>query len=313
MKKTVARDAAQADRRAGGPSGRGRPLPYNTTGRFLRERFGGPVFRVVETRRLEEMRLSKESQPPITFGLVRPSEPGNVGAAARGLAAFGFGRLVLIDPPPRQASRDRALAVRMGRPVLDGARTVTLEQVPELLDGFDEVWGTSARQGRRRIHAEASEVMASYLDGEPGRLLILFGSERDGLSLEWLDRCHHLIRLPTPGGPLNLAQAVTVVAYELRSQIEKARGDLPAEPSAQEPQATLSTRREILERVGRLLAEIDYPTRHLRSHPYEAHLEPLRSGSLSRKQARWFLGLLGRLQKRLARTSHQVTPRPGPA
>ena len=50
MKQTVDRDTAQADRRAGGPSGRDRPLPYNTAGRFLRERFGGPVFRPPTSR-----------------------------------------------------------------------------------------------------------------------------------------------------------------------------------------------------------------------------------------------------------------------
>jgi len=35
---------------------------------------------------------------PITFALVEPSEPGNVGAVARSLAAFGFGELILIEP-----------------------------------------------------------------------------------------------------------------------------------------------------------------------------------------------------------------------
>ncbi len=237
----------------------------------------------------------------VTFGLVQPTEPGNVGAVARSLAAFGFHELVLFDPRPRPASRDRALAVRIGREVLDAARTVTTEEVPAFLQAFDQVWGTSARIGRRRIHGSAREAIADYLAGEPGRLLLLFGPERDGLSREWLDRCHRLLRLPTPGGPLNLAHAVTVVAYELRTGWEGRHPDLeaPSPRGAQEPDATLGMRREILERTSRILEALEFPTRSLRSHPHRRYLEPLRDGRLGRGQARWLLGLLSRIEKRL--------------
>jgi hypothetical protein len=37
----------------------------------------------------------------------------------------------------------------------------------------------------------------------------------------------------------------------------------------------------------------------LKRHPPEAYLEPLRRGPLSRRQARWMLGLLARLERRL--------------
>jgi TrmH family RNA methyltransferase len=51
-----------------------------------------------------------------------------------------------------------------------------------------------------------------------GRVAILFGRERTGLTNEELDRCHYLVQIPSnPDYPsLNLAAAVQVIAYELR-------------------------------------------------------------------------------------------------
>lgn len=229
--------------------------------------------------------------PPVTFALVSPSEPGNAGAAARSLTAFGFHQLALIAPRRLPDESDRALAVRWGRAVLEAAVVVAPARQRAYLARFDEIWGTTARTGRQRRLETATELVAAYRRRRPGPLLILFGPERDGLSKEWLDRCHRLIRLPTPGGPLNLAHAVTVVAYEFRRQL--------ADAPAPETGAAAEQRRELLARTEALLRRIGYPTRSLRRHPPEAYVEPLRSGPLTRRQARWLLGLLARLEQRL--------------
>ena len=51
----------------------------------------------------------------------------------------------------------------------------------------------------------------------PGRVAILFGSEKFGLSNEDMSFCHGLVRIPTsPDTPsMNLGQAVAVCLYEL--------------------------------------------------------------------------------------------------
>jgi len=262
--------------------------------------------------------------PPVTFALVYPTEPGNAGAAARSLTAFGFRDLRLIAPAARPGHRDAALAVRWGRETLRAAETVTAAEVPEMLAGFDEVWGTSARVGRHRKLISPAAAVAEYRHHRPGRLLILFGPERDGLDRAWLDRCHRLIRFPTSGGPLNLAHSVTLMAYELcrRSIAEPARAQAsglprePAAPGSSRPAAagpprpvsdagapprpaTSQQRREILARTEAVLAALAYPSRVLKRHPPEAYLAPLRSGPLSGKQARWLLGLLTRLEQQL--------------
>jgi tRNA/rRNA methyltransferase len=50
-----------------------------------------------------------------------------------------------------------------------------------------------------------------------GRVALLFGSERYGLSNEELSHCHWLMRIPTreEHGSMNLGQAVAVSLYEL--------------------------------------------------------------------------------------------------
>jgi len=266
-----------------------------------------------------------EPGPPVTFALVQPTEPGNAGAAARSLTAFGFRDLRLIAPAARPGHRDAALAVRWGRETLRAAPIVSAAEAPRLLARFDEVWGTSARRGRHRNLLAAEVAVAAYLEHRPGRLLILFGPERDGLDREWLDRCHRLIRFPTGGGPLNLAHSVTLMAYELRRQIEaraadEFRGVTSGTSPAGEPEgpaesspprapalaglplpASPEQRREIVARTEALLAALAYPSRALKRHPPEAYLAPLRSGPLSDRQAQWLLGLLSRLEARLGR------------
>jgi tRNA C32,U32 (ribose-2'-O)-methylase TrmJ len=231
------------------------------------------------------------TKPEITFALVSPTEPGNAGAAARSLAVFGFRDLRLITPARRPGALDATLAVRWGSEVLRAAPIVPASAIESFLAGYDEIWGTTARIGRQRRVAAADATVAEYLARGGGRLLILFGPERDGLDRVWLDRCHRIVRFPTDAGPLNLAHAVTVMAYELRRQIAAA--------PAVAPGASLEQRRELLARAQAILARLAYPTRSLRRHPPEAFLEPLRGGQLTRAQARWLLGLFTRLERTL--------------
>jgi len=228
------------------------------------------------------------------FALVRPSEPGNAGAAARSLAAFRIGRLALIEPQRPTDRADEARAVRWGRGLLADAQRVAEDGVADYLSGFAEIWGTTARGGRHRHTITPIAAGSAYARRPSVRRLILFGPERDGLDRAWLDRCHHVIRCHTPGGPLNLAHAVTVIAYEL-SRACACRQP----PESEVPLASEAQRVALLTRVETLLADLDYPSRSLRRHPPERYLEPLRSGTLERRQVRWLMGLLARIEQRL--------------
>lgn len=147
--------------------------------------------------------------------LVRPSRPANVAAACRAMKNMGLATLWLVGGK-RGLDEPSARALAHGAwDVLDGAR-----HAPSLQDavaGSGAVVGTSALDVEkawtpRRLAAESSALAG-------GRALsLVFGPESTGLTAAERDLCHVLVRVPSdPAQPsLNLAQAVLLLAYELR-------------------------------------------------------------------------------------------------
>jgi tRNA/rRNA methyltransferase len=155
------------------------------------------------------------------FVLVEPSHPGNVGAAARALKTMGFSRLVLVAPRvPHVQSDPEAIAMASGADdVLAGAHVV-----PTLADALNGVKWSVARTARSREYgppqlaprAAAAQAREHAVHGD---IALVFGNERTGLSNEDVERCSALAHIPANPAysSLNLAQAVQVLAYELRT------------------------------------------------------------------------------------------------
>jgi len=156
------------------------------------------------------------------FVLVEPSHPGNVGAAARALKTMGFSQLVLVRPRLPEVQREpEAIAMASGADdVLAAARVVdTLEQA---LVGVQWSLALSARPreyGPPIImpRVAAAQAAATLCDGRAAVALV-FGNERTGLANEDVERCSAIAHVPANPvyTSLNLAQAVQVLAYELR-------------------------------------------------------------------------------------------------
>ncbi len=154
------------------------------------------------------------------FVLVEPSHPGNVGAAARAVKTMGFSRLVLVAPRvPHVQSDPEALAMASGADdVLAGAHIV-----PTLADALNGVAWSVALTARSREYgppqlvprAAATHAREHAVHGD---IALVFGNERTGLSNEDVERCSVLAHIPANPAysSLNLAQAVQVLAYELR-------------------------------------------------------------------------------------------------
>ena len=104
------------------------------------------------------------------------------------------------------------------RDVLEGAKVHG--SLDDALAGSTAVVGTTRRVGRhRRPHwrLDALAPRLARLAGE-GELAVVFGREDSGLTDGELDRCTHLVYLPSADQypSINLAQAVILIAYELR-------------------------------------------------------------------------------------------------
>ena len=159
-----------------------------------------------------------------------------------------------MSPSPGFDREARALAYGAWD-VLDEARR--FETVRDAVAGCTLVVATSGRESRRawsprRLAAEAAARAAG------GRLAVVFGPEATGLRRDELDLCHEIVRVPTdPAQPsLNLAQAVLLVAYELRlSALEPPRDDArSAVPAGRRPVASGELESAIAELREALLA-----------------------------------------------------------
>lgn len=153
--------------------------------------------------------------------LIRPTHPGNVGAAARALKNMGLEQLCVVAPAtyPHAEATARAAGAEdvLGKTVLS----------PDLQTALAEchyVLGTSARP--RHIGwpmLDPPEAGARLVEeSQRGPVALLFGQERSGLTNAELDRCHGVVQIPAnPAYPsLNLAAAVQILAYEIRRAME---------------------------------------------------------------------------------------------
>jgi len=160
--------------------------------------------------------VNSAAKDHISFILVRPTEPGNIGAAARAIKNMGFRRLELVAPVPYLTEEARAMACQ-AKDVLEQAkvhRTVRAAIARKSL-----VAGTTRRLGSRRglimdVRQAARRMAAS---AGSNRVAVLFGNEHSGLTNRDLDECGLVLTMPSnPAFPsLNLAQSVMIVAYEL--------------------------------------------------------------------------------------------------
>lgn len=154
----------------------------------------------------------------IRFVLARTTHPGNIGSAARAIRTMGLRQLALVAPRVFPHADATALAAGAGAILEQACVSDTLEPV---LAQCHLVLGATAR--RRGVDldelAPREAALRALAAAESGQqVALLFGNEQSGLSNEEIKHCHAAITIPTDPdyGSLNLAQAVQVVAWELR-------------------------------------------------------------------------------------------------
>ncbi|MFO7653354.1 MAG: TrmH family RNA methyltransferase [Candidatus Krumholzibacteriia bacterium] len=174
-------------------------------------------------------RASRPDPDNVVVVLSHTTEPANIGSTCRAMKTMGLKRLRLIAPLNPRGRSARALA-HGAQDVLDAA---------ELHDTLDTavadavvVVGTTARRRQLRKHAlltpgEAAARVAEH--SRDGTVVILFGTERTGLSNDEADICRYLSRVDTSEDQpsLNLAMAVMLYAWEVRQAFLRTEAGLP--------------------------------------------------------------------------------------
>jgi len=141
------------------------------------------------------------------------------------MANFGFSDLAVVDPyePVWKETRSAPGAEHL---VLKARKFPTIDQATR---GFRILLGTSSFHQRRAEQAVVDlPAWRDFLQKLPaGRIAVLFGSERSGLSNQELAACRAVLRIPTDAKTpsMNLAQAVAVTLYELKKTPSPSSGE----------------------------------------------------------------------------------------
>jgi tRNA (cytidine32/uridine32-2'-O)-methyltransferase len=202
------------------------------------------------------------NQQRLRVVLVETQLAANIGSAARAMKTMGLTRMVLVAP--LQFPHANALALAAGADdVLDQALVVD-----SLVAGIADchyVLGCSARtRGVELPTLTPREAARKLLEQAAlGEVAVVFGSERVGLSNADLSRCDAAVQIPSDPAfsSLNLAQAVQVLAYELRQHaLEQAMATAPgAVPAAGEERVASKNEMEgFFNHLEATLAAIDF-------------------------------------------------------
>jgi tRNA (cytidine32/uridine32-2'-O)-methyltransferase len=190
---------------------------------------------------------------------VRTSHPGNIGAAARAIRTMGFSRLVLVQP--QHFPDPEATALAAGADDVLGQAIVVPDLVSAIAD-CELVLGCTAR--RRGVALEELTPRAAAgraLAAAPiAEVAIVFGNERTGLENDELMRCHAAVHIPSDPtfSSLNLAQAVQVLAYELRlASLDTSAESHEALPKS-DPPATAEQLEYFFAHLAQTLDDIDF-------------------------------------------------------
>lgn len=148
---------------------------------------------------------------------MRPRNPLNIGAAARAMSNFGAHRLRLVNP--------YAVAFREARSAVGASDLLKrAEEFKTVAAGVADctlVVGTTAVRNRalqhplHRLGEENTCAIRNEL--QTGRVALLFGSEKVGLTNDDFSHCHWLLNILTQKEhiSMNLGQAVAVCLYEI--------------------------------------------------------------------------------------------------
>lgn len=153
--------------------------------------------------------------------LIETSHTGNIGSAARAMKTMGLNNLRLVAP--LNAIDEQAISLAAGaKDVLDQAEIFT--DFNQAVADCTLVIGTSARL--RHLQASLIEPNACGQKvcqhaQQGGKIAVVFGRERVGLTNDELLKCHFHLHFPTNPdyGSLNLAMAVQLACYEIRMAI----------------------------------------------------------------------------------------------
>jgi tRNA/rRNA methyltransferase len=168
--------------------------------------------------------------PRLRIVLDRPTGPANIGAVCRVMKNLGLSDLVLVAPKHPLDHPEAVAYSTHGHDVLESARVV--DTLGDALAGSVRTFATSAKLGlyrRQSALAPATAAAEAIRLTSSGVVALAFGTESTGFDVEQLLEFDRVITIPNDETypVMNLAAAVTVVAYEFRCAALNQSGAAP--------------------------------------------------------------------------------------
>ncbi len=152
----------------------------------------------------------------ISVVLVEPTQPGNIGAAARAMDNMGVTDFRLVNPCHYFHPEARMFSMN-ARYLLHQAKTFTT--LKEAIKDRHLIIGTTAREREKVKKLTSVHELPNIFQNISTDISIalVFGTETSGLNNDDLALCNEWVYIPTYGksSSLNLSQAVLVMLYEL--------------------------------------------------------------------------------------------------
>lgn len=155
--------------------------------------------------------------PHISFVLVEPGRPENIGATARALKTMGFSDLRLVNPCDHLSPTARRAAYASVEILEQASLHDSLEHATA---NADFTIGTTAKnRAAKNRYCPSTELYDLVAERVPtvSSIAMIFGREERGLTNAELAMCHVVSRvsMAAPYPSLNLSQAVMVYAHVL--------------------------------------------------------------------------------------------------
>jgi TrmH family RNA methyltransferase len=184
---------------------------------------------VIHSRLYNETLLPKAQCDRFDVVLVSPRNPLNIGAVARAMANFGFERLGVVAPyaPHWREARSAIGAPELLQNAIEASSLAEAVKECTLVIGTGTL--TYRKPEQRVISLPSLTALIQQELSRDGRVALVFGPEKHGLTREDLSYCHILVEIPTdPRQPsMNLGQAAAVCFYEIASRCSAAESGPP--------------------------------------------------------------------------------------
>ena len=220
--------------------------------------------------------------------------PENLAAVARAMANFGLTELILSDPQTHEFRAAGRIAVKADSVMEEFQVAQTLD---EALTKVVYAVGTTSRAELKRFTPLTPEQAIGRLAAHSarGKVALVLGGEKRGLSDDELSRCQDVLVIPTPGPQpsMNLSHAASILFYLC------SRHDAP--PPAEIPGASLGMLKRLESKMQDALLAAEFLNPQAPEHVLTELSRALVRGQLTEREAQIWLAAFEHLLRQHAK------------